>query len=128
MPAAKDLCVLLVDDQLSIRGITRNALHQLGITKIFEARNGVEALRMLDGVTLIISDWNMPDMDGLTLLRQVRSNPRYQKMPFIMCTGNATSDFVQSAIKSGVNNYIVKPFDFNTFKKRMEQVTGPLTR
>jgi two-component system chemotaxis response regulator CheY len=128
MPAANHLSVLIVDDQMSMRGITRNALHQLGVTKITEARNGNEALTMLDGVTLVISDWNMPDMDGLTLLRTVRSRPATKTMPFIMCTGNASSDFVQSAIKAGVNNYIVKPFDFNTFKKRIEQVTGALTR
>ncbi len=128
MPAANQMCVLIVDDQMSMRGITRNALHQLGITKTFEARDGNDALRQLDGVNLILSDWNMPDMDGLTLLRTVRSRPATRSMPFIMCTGNASSDFVQSAIKAGVNNYIVKPFDFNTFKKRIEQVTGALTQ
>lgn len=129
MPAARDITVLIVDDQLSMRGLTRHALQQLGVTKILEAKDGVEALAQIKGnrVHLVLSDWNMPDMDGLTLLKTIRSNAATKGVGFIMCTGNGSAENVKAAIQAGVNNYIVKPFDQNTFRKKIEAVVGALT-
>src|SRR5690606_13446166 len=78
-------------------------------------------------VDLIISDWNMDDIDGLTLLKVIRKHPRTQAMPFIMATGRSDKEQVKEAISFGVNNYIIKPFDAMTMKKRIEAVIGALT-
>ena len=78
-------------------------------------------------VDLIISDWNMEDIDGLTLLKVIRKHPRTQAMPFIMATGRSDKEKVKEAISHGVNNYIIKPFDASTMKKRIEAVIGALS-
>lgn len=129
MPAARDLTVLIVDDQLSMRGLTRHALQQIGINKILEAKDGLEAIEQLKGtrVHLVLSDWNMPDMDGLTLLKTIRASSATKGVGFIMCTGNGSAENVKAAIQAGVNNYIVKPFDQNTFRRKIEAVVGALT-
>lgn len=128
MPKASAVNVLIVDDQQSMRGICKYILTQLGFTNIIEAKNGREALGKLEqsNVDLIISDWNMDDIDGLTLLRIIRRHPRTQSMPFIMATGRSDKEQVKEAISSGVNNYIIKPFDAMTMKKRIEAVIGNL--
>jgi two-component system chemotaxis response regulator CheY len=129
MPKASALSVLIVDDQQSMRGICKYILNQLGFTNIIEARSGRDALGKLEqsNVDLIISDWNMEDIDGLTLLRVIRKHPRTQSMPFIMATGRSDKEQVKEAISSGVNNYIIKPFDALTMKKRIEAVIGALS-
>jgi two-component system chemotaxis response regulator CheY len=129
MPKASSVSVLVVDDQQSMRGICKYILTQLGFTNIIEARNGREALGKLEKSTvdLIISDWNMEDIDGLTLLRVIRRHPKTSTMPFIMATGRSDKEQVKEAISSGVNNYIIKPFDASTMKKRIEAVIGALT-
>jgi two-component system chemotaxis response regulator CheY len=129
MPKASGVSVLVVDDQQSMRGICRYILTQLGFTNIVEAKNGREALSKLEkqNVDLIISDWNMEDVDGLTLLRVIRKHPRTAALPFIMATGRSDKEQVKEAISSGVNNYIIKPFDASTMKKRIEAVIGALS-
>jgi two-component system chemotaxis response regulator CheY len=129
MPKASSVNVLVVDDQQSMRGICKYILTQLGFTNIIEARSGREALGKLEKspVDLIISDWNMEDIDGLTLLRVIRRHPKTSSMPFIMATGRSDKEQVKEAISSGVNNYIIKPFDASTMKKRIEAVIGALT-
>jgi two-component system chemotaxis response regulator CheY len=129
MPKASSVNVLVVDDQQSMRGICKYILTQLGFTNIIEARSGREALGKLEKspVDLIISDWNMEDIDGLTLLRVIRRHPKTSTMPFIMATGRSDKEQVKEAISSGVNNYIIKPFDASTMKKRIEAVIGALT-
>jgi two-component system, chemotaxis family, chemotaxis protein CheY len=129
MPKASAVSVLVVDDQQSMRGICKYILTQLGFTNIVEAKSGREALFKLEkqNVDLIISDWNMEDIDGLTLLRVIRKHPRTAGMPFIMATGRSDKDQVKEAISSGVNNYIIKPFDASTMKKRIEAVIGALS-
>jgi two-component system chemotaxis response regulator CheY len=129
MPKASSVSVLVVDDQQSMRGICKYILTQLGFTNIIEARSGREALGKLEksAVDLIISDWNMEDIDGLTLLRVIRRHPKTSTMPFIMATGRSDKEQVKEAISSGVNNYIIKPFDASTMKKRIEAVIGALT-
>jgi len=129
MPKASAIKVLVVDDQQSMRGICKYILNQLGFVDIVEARSGRDALSKLEqaSVDLIISDWNMDDVDGLTLLRVIRKHPRTQALPFIMATGRSDMEQVKEAIAAGVNNYIVKPFDAMTVKKRIEAVIGPLS-
>ena len=129
MPKASDVSVLIVDDQQSMRGICKYILTQLGFTNITEAKSGREALTKLEkqNVDLIISDWNMEDIDGLTLLRVIRKHPKTASMPFIMATGRSDKEQVKEAISFGVNNYIIKPFDAGTMKKRIEAVIGALT-
>lgn len=111
-----------------MRGICKYILGQLGFTTILEAKNGRDALGKLEQsrVDLIISDWNMDDIDGLTLLRIIRKHPKTKAMPFIMATGRSDKEQVQEAISAGVNNYIIKPFDAMTMKKRIEAVIGNL--
>jgi two-component system chemotaxis response regulator CheY len=129
MPKASDVSVLIVDDQQSMRGICKYILTQLGFKDIIVAKSGRDALGKLEksNVQLIISDWNMEDIDGLTLLRVIRKHPKTASMPFIMATGRSDKEQVKEAISFGVNNYIIKPFDAGTMKKRIEAVIGALT-
>lgn len=129
MPKASTIDVLIVDDQPSMRGLTKYVLQQLGFTKVTEAKSGRDALGKLEfgSFGLVISDWNMDDVDGLSLLKVVRKHPRTQKLPFIMATGQSDKEQVRLAIESGVNNYVLKPFDAATMRKKIEAVLGPLT-
>lgn len=129
MPKASTINVMIVDDQPSMRGICKYILSQLGFTNIQEAKSGRDALGKLENglVDLIISDWNMDDIDGLTLLKVLRKHPRTQTLPFIMATGRSDQEQVKQAIASGVNNYIIKPYDAATMKKRIEAVIGTLS-
>ena len=129
MPKASAINVLIVDDQQSMRGICKYILTQLGFTNIIEAKSGRDALGKLEksNIDLIISDWNMEDIDGLTLLRVIRKHPKTQSMPFIMATGRSDKEQVKEAISCCVNNYIIKPFDASTMKKRIEAVIGALS-
>jgi len=129
MPKASSVTVMIVDDQQSMRSICKFILGQLGFKEIIEARSGRDALGKLESshVDLIISDWNMDDIDGLTLLKVVRRHPRTQTTPFIMATGLSDKEQVKEAISFGVNNYIIKPFDTITVKKRIEAVIGVLS-
>jgi two-component system chemotaxis response regulator CheY len=129
MPAASSISVLVVDDQMTIRALVRNGLQQLGFTQISEAPDGEEALRVLvqRPAQLIISDYNMPKLDGLGLLRAVRSHPPIKSTAFIMLTGRADSELVKRAAQFGVNNYLVKPFTVAVLRQKIEQVFGALT-
>lgn len=131
MPAAKSLTTLVVDDQLTMRALIRESLKTLGFIEIVEARDGEEGLRTMltlgPKIKLIISDYNMPNFSGLSLLRAVRMHEPIQKTAFIMLTGRADADLVVSAKESGVNNYIIKPFTIDVLKAKIEAVVGRLT-
>ena len=129
MPAASALNVLVVDDQLTMRSLIRNSLQQIGVREISEAADGELALRSIitKPVHLVISDFNMPNLDGLSLLRAIRAHPPISKTAFIMLTGRADRELVQRAVQFGVNNYLVKPFTTQTLKEKIEAVFGPLT-
>ncbi len=129
MPVAASMHVLVVDDQQSIRSLVRSGLNQLGISQVTEAADGAEGLKSLerDPVHLIISDYNMPNMDGLEFLQAVRANAPTQQTAFIMLTGRADRELVQKAVQFGVNNYLVKPFQVAVLKGKIEQVFGVLT-
>nr|WP_314433197.1 response regulator [uncultured Brevundimonas sp.] len=129
MPAAANIHCLVVDDQMTMRSLVRNSLQQIGVREIREASDGEIALREIitRPAHLIISDYNMPNLDGLGLLRAVRVHPPIAKTAFIMLTGRADRELVQQAMKYGVNNYLVKPFTVDQLKAKLEAVFGPLT-
>ncbi len=129
MPAAAALNVLIVDDQQTMRSLVRNSLQQLGVREIREASDGEAGLREVVArpVHLVISDFNMPNLDGLGLLRAIRAHPPIKTTAFIMLTGRADRELVQRAVQYGVNNYLVKPFTVAQLKEKLEAVFGPLT-
>lgn len=116
--------ILVVDDYKTMIRIIRNLLKQLGFQDIDDAADGSEALVKLNErkYGLVISDWNMEPMTGYELLKQVRGNPALEAIPFIMVTAEAKSENVVAAKKAGVNNYIVKPFNAQTLKDKIEAV------
>ena len=116
--------VLVVDDYSTMVRIVRNLLKQLGFVDIDDAGDGRAALTKLRGrkYGLVISDWNMEPMTGYDLLKEVRSDPRLAQTPFIMVTAESKTDNVIAAKKAGVSNYIVKPFNAQTLKSKIEAV------
>jgi two-component system chemotaxis response regulator CheY len=129
MPAAAALKVLIVDDQFSVRQMTRLTLEQIGIRNVYESDNGKDALNKASAqpLDLIISDYNMPEMDGLALLRAVRSHPAVRKLPFILLTGRGDRELVVKAAQAGVNNYLIKPFTQLMLREKIERVMGKLS-
>lgn len=130
MPAARAIKVLVVDDQQTIRSLVRQGLQQIGFTEIAEAPDGEEGLRAMlcsSPPKLVISDFNMPKLDGLGLLRAIRSHDPIKSAAFIMLTGRADADLVKRAAQFGANNYLVKPFTVQTLKDKIERVFGGLT-
>jgi two-component system chemotaxis response regulator CheY len=116
--------VLVVDDYGTMVRIIRNLLRQLGFTDIDDASDGAIALEKMTSrrYGLVISDWNMEPMTGYDLLRHVRANPQLGTTPFIMVTAESKTENVIAAKKAGVNNYIVKPFNAQTLKSKIEAV------
>ncbi len=102
--------ILVVDDSTTMRRIIANSLKAAGYEDIDEAGDGLEALKKLDGVDLVLTDWNMPGMDGITLVKSIREDPGRQGLPIIMVTSEGAKDEVMEALKVGVNDYVVKPF------------------
>lgn len=117
--------VLVVDDSAIMRRIISNNLKTAGYIDIVEANNGAEAMENLSGVELILTDWNMPVMDGLSFVKEVRKNSDYGKIPILMITTEGAKTEVMEALKSGVNNYIVKPFTPETL---VEKINSTLTK
>lgn len=111
---------LVVDDSSTMRRIIKNSLKRIGFEDIVEAENGRDALEKLVDVDIILTDWNMPEMDGLEFVKRVRSSDT--KIPILMVTTNAAKDDIVEALKNGVNNYIVKPFTPETLKEKVETV------
>ncbi|MCB9982288.1 MAG: response regulator [Rhodospirillales bacterium] len=119
-----DLKILLVEDQSEARAMVRNMLAELGITQIFEASNGREALTFLDSaydfIDLLVCDWNMPGLTGVELLRQLRSvDPT---MPFLMVTGRSDKESVVEAKSAGVTAYIAKPFSSKELEAKLRVI------
>ena len=119
--ALSDLKILLVEDQAEARAMIRNMMGELGITQIFEASDGREALTFLDSaydfIDLLVCDWNMPGMTGVDLLRQLRSVD--STMPFLMVTGRIDMDSVVEAKSAGVTAYIRKPFSSKQLEAKL---------
>ena len=118
--------LLVVDDSSTMRRIIKNTLQRLGYEDILEAEHGVEAWEILDSqnVNILITDWNMPEMNGLELVIKTRADERYKDMPIIMVTTESGKTEVITALKAGVNNYIVKPFTPQILKEKLEAVLG----
>ena len=124
--AYKDMTVLVVDDFSTMRRIVRNILRDLEFKNILEAENGSSALDILNSqdVDLVVSDWNMPKMTGLELLKSVRAADRLKNIPFLMVTAEAQKENIVEAVKAKVSNYIVKPFNAETLKTKLSSVLG----
>ena len=116
--------VLIVDDSATMRRIIRNNLKFAGYDDAIEAGNGAEGLACLAGnsIGLVISDWNMPEMNGIEFVKAIRSNEQLKQLPVLMITTVAERENIMLALAAGVTNYIVKPFDAETLKKKLEQV------
>lgn len=129
MPSAATLKTLVVDDQQTIRMLVRSGLQQLGFRELNDAGDGEAALHLAAQTPpdLVISDFNMPKLDGLGLLRAIRAYPPTSKTAFIMLTGQGDKELVQKAIQHGVNNFLVKPFNIAALRGKIEAVLGPLT-
>jgi two-component system, chemotaxis family, chemotaxis protein CheY len=116
--------VLVVDDFPTMRRIVKNLLKQLGYENIEEAEDGSQALTKLKGggYGLVITDWNMPVMEGIDLLKHMRADDALKDMPVLMVTAEAEKDKVITAIKAGVDNYVVKPFTAEILKEKLEKI------
>ncbi len=119
--------IITVDDSSTMRRIIKNTLKRIGYgDEILEAGDGKEALDVLanSNVDLIITDWNMPVMDGLTFVKHIRADSKYDDTPIIMVTTEAAKEDIITALKAGVNNYIVKPFTPDVLKDKIDTVLG----
>ncbi len=116
--------VLVVDDFATMRKIVRNILKQIGFEDITEAEDGSVALRLIksEPVGLVVTDWNMPNMSGLDLLREIRQNPQTAHLPVLMVTAEGLKENVMDAVKAGVNNYVVKPFTAEVLQEKIETI------
>jgi two-component system chemotaxis response regulator CheY len=116
--------ILIVDDSITIRRIITNALKTVGFTETIEASNGKEALEKLTSskVDFVITDWNMPEMNGLDLIKEIRANPVYSSMPILMITTRGTEHDVVEALQAKVNSYIMKPFTPQELKEKIEGI------
>lgn len=116
---------LVVDDSSTMRRIIKNTLGRLGHKEILEAEHGAEAWKIMEetpDINILVTDWNMPEMNGLELVKKVRAESRYEDMPIIMVTTEGGKAEVITALKAGVNNYIVKPFTPQVLKEKLEAV------
>jgi two-component system chemotaxis response regulator CheY len=122
--AYKDLTVLVVDDFLTMRRIVRKILRDLDFQNIIEAEDGSAALDVLktNKVDLIVSDWNMPKVSGLELLKRVRGQDETRDIPFLMVTAEAQKENIVEAVKAKVSNYIVKPFTAATLEEKLAKI------
>jgi two-component system chemotaxis response regulator CheY len=118
--------ILVIDDMASIRDLVKNHLKAMGFKHIQEASDGEEALRLLiqfntpgNSIQLVISDWNMPNMKGIDLLKHVRSQSEWVNLPFVLLTSEAERDQVTEAVLAGASQYIVKPFSAKVFEDKL---------
>ena len=116
--------VLVADDFATMRKIVRNILKQIGFDDIVEAEDGQAALQVLknENIGLVVTDWNMPNMNGLELLQKIRTDPKTAKLPVLMVTAEGLKENVVAAVKAGVNNYVVKPFTAEVLQEKLEQI------
>ena len=122
--AEKNLKVLVVDDFSTMRRIVRNLLKELGYTNVDEAEDGVAALQKLKGGTFqfVVTDWNMPNMTGLQLLKAIRADAGLKHLPVLMITAEAKKENIIEAAQSGASGYIVKPFTAGTLEEKMNKI------
>ncbi len=123
---SKNLRFLVVDDFSTMRRIVKNLLNDLGYANVAEADDGQSALPMLKsgGFDFLVTDWNMPGMPGLDLLKAVRADPQLAKMPVLMLTAEAKREQIIEAAQAGVNGYVIKPFTAITLKEKIDKILG----
>ena len=116
--------VLVVDDMSTMRRIVKNVLKQIGFSDIMEAENGQDGLTKLKagGFGLVVSDWNMPVMQGIELLRAVRADPDLKSLPFLMVSAEAQKENIFVAVQAFVSNYVVKPFTAEALQEKLEKI------
>ena len=116
--------ILVVDDFSTMRRIVRNLLKELGFTNVEEAEDGAVALGKLreGNFEFVVSDWNMPNMDGLTLLQNIRATPSLKHLPVLMITAEAKKENIIAAAQAGASGYIVKPFTAATLSEKLEKI------
>ena len=120
--------VLVVDDFPTMRRIVKTLLKQNGFTNFIEAEDGEEAYETLKknpDIEFIVSDWNMPKMTGIEFLKTVRADPKFKHLPFLMVTAEAEKENIIEAVKSGVSNYVVKPFTGATLAEKLSEIFKP---
>lgn len=124
----KELKFLIVDDQSTMRRIIKNLLHDLGYTNVTEADDGKTALPMLQAgnFDILITDWNMPGMPGIELLKAVRADVKLAKLPVLMLTAEAKREQIIEAAQAGVNGYVIKPFTAATLKEKLDKIFATL--
>jgi two-component system, chemotaxis family, chemotaxis protein CheY len=121
-----DLKIIAVDDSPTMRRIIVNTLKRAGYEDVIEASDGKDALAKMkvEKVNFVITDWNMPEMDGLTFVTTLRSTDEFKSLPVLMVTTRSVKEDIVEAMKVGVNNYIVKPFTPETLKAKIDQILG----
>ena len=124
MPANLNMKILVVDDMSTMRRIVKNILKQLGFNNLEEAENGQEALTKLKADTygFVVSDWNMPVMMGIDMLRAIRADEKLKAIPVLMVTAEAQKENLMEAVKAGVSNYVVKPFTAETMQEKINKI------
>lgn len=121
---------LVVDDFSTMRRIVRNLLKEHGFTNVTEAEDGQLALNRLrlGGIQFVVTDWNMPNMDGLKLLQEIRANPTLSHLPVLMVTAEAKKENIVAAAQAGADGYIVKPFTSATLKEKLDKIFSKLAQ
>jgi two-component system, chemotaxis family, chemotaxis protein CheY len=120
----KGMSILVVDDFPTMRRIVRSLLKELGFTNVDEAEDGQEALGKLKGgdFEFVVSDWNMPNLDGLEMLKQIRADDAMKALPVLMVTAEAKKENIVAAAQAGANGYIVKPFTAATLEEKLNKI------
>ena len=121
--------VLVVDDMSTMRRIVKNVLRQIGYTSVEEAPDGQEALKKLKGggFGLVVSDWNMPVMSGIELLKAIRADAELKTLPVLMVTAEAQKENIIEAVQAGVSNYVVKPFTADGLQEKLAKIFAKKT-
>lgn len=124
MQADPSMKIMVVDDMSTMRRIVKNLLKQLGFANVEEAENGQEALTKLkaDKFGFVVSDWNMPVMSGIQLLRAIRADEALKAIPVLMVTAEAQKENIIEAVQAGVSNYVVKPFTAEILQEKMNKI------
>jgi len=119
-----DSKILIVDDMQTMRRLLKSALTDLGFTDVTDVDGGRTALAMLEkgSFELVITDWNMPDMAGIDLLKAIRADERLKDLPVLMVTAEAKKEQIMEAARAGVNGYVVKPFNTGQLKEKLDKV------
>jgi len=124
-----DLKFLVVDDSVTMRRIVVNSLKGLGYSQFLEAGDGKEAMDVLnanDGINFVVTDWNMPNVSGLELVKSIRQHAKYGTVPILMVTTRGVKEDIMEALHAKVNNYVIKPFTPQILKEKIEQILASL--